>query len=47
MVAQLYIYYASWKDQMAVVHLLLKEKADVRICKEVCVTLYGTKGKAV
>ena len=30
------VYYASWKGHTAVLHLLLKEKADVNICKEVC-----------
>ena len=37
------LYYASWKGHMAVVHLLLKEKADVSICKKVCCNIQSFK----
>jgi len=35
------LYYASWKGHTAVVRLLLKRKADVSICKEVCYNPYN------
>ena len=37
------LYYASWKGHTAIVPLLLKEKADVSICKKVCCNTQSCK----